>query len=210
MSTNKDYGAPSFQNIQSLDFADMISQVNDFTEQIHSARCRIRDDIIENHKRQTADSPDAQSTFTAPELHEIDVPVGERIMAISSIINLLSRGGIYSQASSSWVLLENIVKYTWNMITFELISPLELSRTDAYKDISLLTECVLNLLSHAKLSNESEAQPDPQPDVADQDKVERTVKFEDEQKTESSVKKTVSLSDGDIKLYSNFIAYSIQ
>ena len=96
------------------------------------------------------------------------------------------------------------------MITFELISPFELSRTDAYKDISLLTECVLNLLSHTKLSNESESQPDPQPDVTDQDKVERTVKFEDKQKTVSSVKKTVSLSDGDIKLYSNFIAYSIQ
>ena len=48
---NKNYGAPSFQNIQSLDFADMISQLNDYTEQIHSARCRIRDDLIESHKR---------------------------------------------------------------------------------------------------------------------------------------------------------------
>jgi len=206
LSTNKDFGAPSFQNIQSLDFADMISQVNDFTEQIHSARCRIRDNLIENYKKQASENPDASNTFKAPELHEIEVPVDERIVSVSSIINLLSRGGIYSQASSSWVLLENIVKYTWNMITYELISPLELSRTDAYKDISLLTECVLNLLSHAKLSNTTEVQSDE----ADQTQVDRTVKFEDEQKDGPSVKKNVSLSDGDIKLYSNFIAYSIQ
>ena len=58
------------------------------------------------------------------------------------------------------------------MITFDLISLLELSRTDIYIDISLLTECVLNLLSHAKLSNESDTQTNLQPDVIEQDKVE--------------------------------------
>lgn len=184
----------------------MISQVNDFTEQLHSARCHIRDDLIETRKAQAADSPDAQNTFKVPELHEVEVPVDERTVAISSIINLLSRGAIYSQASSSWVLLENIVKYTWNMITYELISPLELSRTDAYKDVSLLTECVLNLLSHAKLSNTL----DVQQDEAERPSVDRTVKFEDEHKAQPAVSKTVLLNDGDIKLYSNFVAYSIQ
>lgn len=184
----------------------MVSQVNDFTEQIHSARCRIRDNLIENYKKQAAENPGAPNSFKAPELHEIEVPVDERIATASSIISLLSRAGVYSQASSSWVLLENIVKYTWNLITYGLISPLELSRTGAYKDISLLTECVLNLLSHAKLSNTTEVQSDE----ADQAKVDRTVKFEDEQKYEQSIKKNVSLSDGDIKLYSDFIAYSVQ
>ena len=207
MSINKDFGAPSFQNIQSLDFADMISQVNDFSEQMNSARSRIRDEIIEKRKKESLENPaESHDTFKVPELNEIDVPVDDRIVAISSIVNLLSRGGIYSQASSSWVLLENIVKYTWNMITFELLSPLELSRTDAYKDISLLTECVLNLLSHAKLSNLIYKQPE----VSEQVKDDKTVKFEDEQKAESESKMTVSLNDGDIKFYSNFIAYSIQ
>ena len=37
------------------------------------------------------------------------------------------------------------------MITFEIISPLELSKTDTYEDILLLTKCALNLLSHARL-----------------------------------------------------------
>ena len=63
---------------------------------------------------------------------------------------------------------------------FWLISPLELSRTDAYKDISLFTECELNLQSHAQLSNASYAQPDSQLDVAEQYKVKITVKIEDE------------------------------
>ena len=109
--------------------------------------------LININKEALKNPTESQDTFKVPELSEIEIPVDERIVSISSIINLVSRGGMYSIASSSWVLLENIVKYTWKIITFELISPLELSRTDAYKDISLLTECVLNLHSHAKLSN---------------------------------------------------------
>lgn len=137
----KDTGLPSYQNVVLLDFFDLVSQVNDFKESIISKKYRIREDLIEKKQKLAESQPaDPANEIKIPEIDEIVVPIKARTNAITRNINLLSRAAQYSQASKSWVLLENIVKYTWNLITYELVSPLELSLTDAYKDISILTE----------------------------------------------------------------------
>jgi hypothetical protein len=136
-----DTGLPAYQNIPLLDFNDMINQANDFKLEMQSARQRIRSEIIDKIEKEENDVPPSEeSENKVPEENDIEVPVEERVKAISEVINLLSRSAQYSCVSQSWVLLENTVKYTWNMISYELISPIELSQTDAYKDIFLITE----------------------------------------------------------------------
>jgi len=204
----KDTGLPSYQDIQLLDFSDFISQVNDFRETIVSERGRIRSEIIEKAEKENQENPpaDGEEETKIPEEDEIEVPVDVRVKAISECINLLSRSCQYSRVSKSWVLLENIVKYTWNLITYELVSPLEMSQTGAYKDVFLMTECVLNLLSLTKMVNKID---DNQSATSESSRGGRTVKFADETKIGGFGKK-VTASYSDIKFYLDFISFTIQ
>lgn len=202
-----DTGLPAYQNIALLDFNDMINQANDFKLEMQSARHRIRNELVEKAENANPPPVGEENEIKIPEEHEIQVPVEERVKAISEVINLLSRSSQYSCVSKSWVLLENTVKYTWNMISYELISPIELSQTDAYKDIFLITECVLNLLSQAKLSDGKSDEVHavaPEPPMP-----ERTVRFADETVGNSFAPKII-LNETDLKFYSGFIAYTMQ
>jgi hypothetical protein len=206
----KDLGFPSYQDVQLLDFSDFISQVTDFKESALSERQRIRSELVEKmeNEKEGEEHPQDESKEQSkiPEEDDIQIPVDERIKAISEVINLLSRSCQYSRNSKSWVLLENLVKYTWNLITYELVSPLELSQTDAYKDIFLMTECVLNMLSLVKVTSNS---GDNKSSMSESMKENRTVKFADKSKREGFAK-SVKASYDDIKFYSDFISYTIQ
>ena len=139
-----DTGMPAYQNVVLLDFSDLVSQVNDFKEKLNLEKLKLREELVEKQAKELEENPPAvgeeANQEKIPEVEDIEVSVTDRVLAITRNINLLSRAAQYSQVSKSWVLLENIVKYTWNLITYELVSPLELSQTDAYKDIFLLTE----------------------------------------------------------------------
>lgn len=210
-----DTGLPAYQNIQLLDFNDMITQVKNFSLDIQSAKQKIRDELIEKLQKKKEEATEEQKEPTPegegeedkiPEIDEIMVPVDQRVSSISEIINLLSKSAQYCCVSKSWVLLENIVKYTWNIITYELASPLELSQTDAYKDIFLITECVLNLLSQAKLSDDSNNSTTVQFTLPTST---RTVKFADET-VNNEKSHGVNVNEADLKFYSGFIAFTIQ
>jgi hypothetical protein len=99
-----DTGLPAYQNIQLLDFNDMINQVNDFQLEIQSARRKIRDDLITQYEqaKENEESPPAEGEGEEnkiPEEDDIEVPVNERVKAISDIIGMLSRACQYSQVS---------------------------------------------------------------------------------------------------------------
>jgi len=81
-----------------------------------------------------------------------------------------------------------------------------LSQTDAYKDIFLITECVLNLLSQAKLSDDSNNSTTVQFTLPTST---RTVKFADET-VNSEKSHGVNVNEADLKFYSGFIAFTIQ
>ena len=88
------------------------------------------------------------------------------------------------------------------------MSPLELSQTDAYKDIFLITESVLNLLSQAKLVKENEteilSETGFEPPIST-----KTVKFADDTQRTGSMSR-IKVPEKDLKFYSDFIAYTIQ
>ena len=139
-----DIGMPAYQNVVLHDFSDLVSQVNDFKEKLNLEKLKLREELVEKQAKELEENPPVEGEESnqkkIPEVEDIEVPVTDRVLAITRDINLLSRAAQYNQVSKSWMLLENIVKYTWNLITYELVSPLELSRTDTYKDIFLLTE----------------------------------------------------------------------
>jgi hypothetical protein len=89
-----------------------------------------------------------------------------------------------------------------------LVSPLELSTTDAYKDIFLITECVLNLLSQVKLSETAEVD-DKSSSAGSIGVPDQSLTLADSLKQELANQK-LKINDTDLRFYSSFIAYTIQ
>jgi len=83
-----DTGLPAYQNIQLLDFNDMITQVKNFSLDIQSAKQKIRDELIEKLQKKKEEATEEQKEPTPegegeedkiPEIDEITVPVDQRV-----------------------------------------------------------------------------------------------------------------------------------
>lgn len=79
-----------------------------------------------------------------------EVPVEERIKKVTNIIKILGRAAEFAKNSRSWVQLENIIRYAWNIFSYDLTTPLELKETDAWKYVLLIAESSLYLLEYLK------------------------------------------------------------
>ena len=95
---SKDTGLPTYQNIQLLEFDDMVVQVMNFNDGIQSERKRIREEIIESiekKKEEQEETKEGEGDEKVPELEEIEVPANERVKSISEVISLLSKASQY-------------------------------------------------------------------------------------------------------------------
>lgn len=78
----------------------------------------------------------------------VEVPTDPLVEDLTELLALFARAGEYALLSAQWNQLENILRCTWNCITYHIITPLEFERTGAYKEITLFVEQVLSLLQH--------------------------------------------------------------
>ena len=78
------------------------------------------------------------------------MPIEDRVKKITSIIQILGRAAEFAKNSRSWIQLENIVRYAWNIFTYDLTTPLELKETEAWKYVLVIAESSLFLLEHLK------------------------------------------------------------
>jgi hypothetical protein len=78
------------------------------------------------------------------------VKTDERIKKITNFLKIMSKSAEYARNSRSWIQLENIIRYTWNIFSYDLTTPLELKETDAWKYVNIIAECSLFLLEHLK------------------------------------------------------------
>lgn len=62
----------------------------------------------------------------------------------------MSKAAEYAKNSRSWIQLENIIRYTWNVLQYDLTTPLELKETDSWKYLLLLAESSTYLLEFLK------------------------------------------------------------
>lgn len=62
----------------------------------------------------------------------------------------MAKAAEYARNSRSWIQLENIIRYVWNALQYDLITPLELKETDGWKFILIIAECSIYLLEFLK------------------------------------------------------------
>ena len=101
-SYQHDSGLADYQNIQLLNFKDLITEVKNFRDDLKSERAQIREEMIEKmemkkqQQQEEGQQPEAEGEGDViPEEDDIEVPVKERIKSISQIINMLSRSAQY-------------------------------------------------------------------------------------------------------------------
>lgn len=61
----------------------------------------------------------------------------------------MARAAEYAKLSKSWLQLVAIIRYTWNIFSYDLTNPLELSQSaDGWQHLLIIAECTLALLEH--------------------------------------------------------------
>ena len=75
--------------------------------------------------------------------------VEERVQRVASLLRIMARAAEYAKHSRSWLQLVSIIRYTWNVMAFDLTNPLELTQVpDGWQSILLIAECSLYLVEH--------------------------------------------------------------
>ena len=76
--------------------------------------------------------------------------IDERIRKVTAFLKIMAKAAEYAKNSRSWIQLENIIRYTWNVFSYDLTTPLELKETEAWKYVLLIAESSLYLLEYLK------------------------------------------------------------
>jgi len=79
-----------------------------------------------------------------------EIKVEERVKKVTSLLQILAKAAEFAKNSRSWIQLENIIRYAWNILSYDLTSPLELKETEGWKYIFILSECSLYLLEYLR------------------------------------------------------------
>ena len=64
------------------------------------------------------------------------------------MLKVMARAAEYAKNSRSWLQLVSIIRYTWNVFSYDLISPLELTQGEGWHYVLLIAECSLYLIEH--------------------------------------------------------------
>ena len=67
---------------------------------------------------------------------------------MNDLVKIMARAAIFATASKSWLQLISIIRYTWNIFTYDLINPLELTLDDGWLYLTMIAECSLTLIEH--------------------------------------------------------------
>ena len=81
------------------------------------------------------------------------VPKAEdRTVKLTNVLRVLARAAEYAKQARAWLQLENVIRYAWNLFSYDLTTPLELKDTDAWKYVVQLSEASLVLMEFLKNS----------------------------------------------------------
>ena len=97
-----------FNDILQIDFLKYKATLEEYNE----ARRQLQLQFEEDHK----------------EDEEKYVPeVEERVQRVAALLRIMARAAEYAKHSRSWLQLVSIIRYTWNVMAFDLTNPLELT-----------------------------------------------------------------------------------
>ena len=55
--------------------------------------------------------------------------VEDRVNKVTAFLKTMARAAEYAKQSRAWLQLENIIRYTWNVFSYDLTTPLELKES---------------------------------------------------------------------------------
>jgi hypothetical protein len=70
------------------------------------------------------------------------------VLRVTELLKVMARAAEYAKNSRSWLQLVSIIRYTWNVFSYDLTNPLELTQGDGWHYVLLLAECSLFLIEH--------------------------------------------------------------
>lgn len=74
--------------------------------------------------------------------------IEERVLKVTDLLKVMARAAEYAKNSQSWLQLVNIIRYAWNVFSYDLTNPLELTQGEGWHYVVLLAECSLCLIEH--------------------------------------------------------------
>ena len=74
--------------------------------------------------------------------------IPERVTKVSNFLVTMARAAEYAKNSKSWLQLISIIRYAWNIFSFDLTNPIELTQVEGWKYLLLIAECSLCLVEH--------------------------------------------------------------
>lgn len=65
-----------------------------------------------------------------------------------AFLETMAKAAKFALNSHSWLQLVSILLYVWNVFSYTMTTPLDLTRTTAWKHVVVLAECSLYLLEY--------------------------------------------------------------
>ncbi len=60
---------------------------------------------------------------------EFTYKVEDRVNKVTNFLKTMARAAEYAKHARAWLQLENIIRYTWNVFSYDLTTPLELKES---------------------------------------------------------------------------------
>jgi hypothetical protein len=118
-----------FDDIIRLEFVKFKSVMTEYTDDLKAKKAAIN----EQYKNELV-----KKTYEAE----------ERVQRISQFLTVMASAAKFAINSRSWLQLVSVIQYVWNVFSYDLTTPLELTETTAWKPLTELAECSLYLLEY--------------------------------------------------------------
>ena len=134
-----------FNDILRLDFTKFQQVLKEHGEVVKEDR-RQWDDLQQRNKEAEEDKEETEVKEKEVEEEEYFYGLEDRVHKMTAFLEVMAQAAKFALNSKSWLQLVSIINYTWNAVSYDLTTPLDLMHSDGWKDFVIIAECGLYLL----------------------------------------------------------------
>ena len=146
----KNRGAQQFFDFFLVDLEELNLIAREYKEFIRAEKQRIRQEKFKEKNQGRVDAK-RQETMQEQEFLDgevVELPDDPIIEDIGRALQLYTKAGQFAMVSKLWNQLDNIVRGAWNLMIYQLTSPINFERSGVYQDIILMANQILVLLQN--------------------------------------------------------------
>jgi hypothetical protein len=118
-----------FNDILQIDFAKYKQTLEEYNDSQGLLKARFAEEHKEDNEQYAA-------------------AIEPRVQRVINLLKVMARAAEYAKNSRSWLQLISIIRYSWNVFSYDLTNPLELTNGEGWHYILLIAECSLFLMEH--------------------------------------------------------------